>query len=344
MQEKRLPPSAKRLRDARKRGDVVFSADVASSLMFVVLLAFLWGLSGSAIELLWGLWQQSTGVEMFKHPDEQWGQALQHAAAVLLAVCASVCAVAAAAAALGSFMQVGGLAAWGRLAPDAKRLNPGQGLERLFSMRNVVNLGKLLLKTVLLGGLLWSVILGHLGSALRLGYLTPAGQMAAIGQVLLTTLAWAAVVYAVMAVADYAHQRFEFMKQHRMSPDELRREHQDSEGNQLNQSRRRATHFEAVYASVADRVRAATLVVHSRTVALALQYVSADQPPRVVAVGLGGVAEQICRLAREQMLYVELNPSLADQLQRDVALDMVAPQGLADVLLKLLRRAQSLES
>jgi type III secretion protein U len=300
-------------------------------------------LSGSAVDVLRGLWQLSTSADMFRHADERWSEALAHTGMLLIVVCSVVCGVAALAAVAGSFVQVGALAAFSRLAPDAKHMNPGEGLQRMVSMRNLINLVKLLLKTALLGGLLWAVIRGHLGTALRIGHLSPAGQMATIGQVLLSTLSWAAVIYAATAAVDYLHQRFEFTKRHRMSIDDLKREHQETEGSPLTQSRRRSAHLESVYSSVEDRVRAASLVVHSRTVAVALQYLNGADLPRVMAVGQGRVAEQICRLAQEQSLYVELNPELASQLHRDAPADRVVPRTLAEPLSQLLRRAQGLE-
>ena len=240
----------------------------------------------------------------------------------------------------GSFFQVGGVSAWQRLAPDMNRLNPAEGLKRVFSMRSLVNLLKMLAKTGLLAVLMFVVVRGFLYTALKLGYATPAVTMAVGGHVILVCFAWAALIYAVMAAVDYAHQRHEFMKQQRMSIDEVRREHKESDGDPLNASRRRSEHFEAVYASLGDRVRMASAVVHSSRVAVALQYLGDKDLPRVVARGENEVAAQMRRHASEALVPLAFEPGLAERIYEEVPQDMAIPRALYAPVATLLRWAQ----
>ncbi|HEX6706135.1 MAG TPA: EscU/YscU/HrcU family type III secretion system export apparatus switch protein [Albitalea sp.] len=338
--EKRHAPTPKRLRDARKRGDVAFSVDVSSTVVFVAVVAGLWALGHAAFDALHALWVEATGATLIEAPDAHLAQLLAHAATVLLWGMVPVAALAAVAGMLGSFVQVGGLAVWSRITPNANHLNPVEGLKRIVSMRNLVNLAKMLAKTLLLALLLFVVIRGFLGTAVTLGHGTPAAVMAAGAHALLVTFGWAAVVYAAMAAVDYVHQQHEFTKRHRMSFDDVRRERRDAEGDPQIAGRRRAVHAEAVYLSLADRVRAASAVIHSQRVAVALQYLGDKDLPRVIARGEGEVARQIVRLAGEALVPLAEDAGLAERLYDEVPADQPIPRSLYGAVATLLRWAQ----
>jgi type III secretion protein U len=340
MEEKDQKPTPKRLRDARKRGEVVFSHDVANSAIFVLVLAALWMSGSLGFSLLKGLWLQATSAPMLTRPEENFAQLLLVTGETFLWGVLPITAVSLVAAVAASFFQVGGLAAWERLKPDVKRLNPAEGFKRLVSTRNLVNLLKMLFKTGLLAALMYVVIRAHVGQALSLGHAHPATIMGAGAQIVLVTFAWAALIYIVMAGVDYAHQHYEFMKQQRMSLDEVRREYKENEGDPINASRRRSAHFEAVYASLADRVRAASAVIHAGSVAVALQYLGEKDLPRVIARGEGDVAAQIRKFAAEGLIPTEFDPQLAQRLYEDVGLDMPISRPLYERVAQLLRWAQ----
>jgi type III secretion protein U len=339
MSEKKHAPTRRVLRQARRRGEVAYSADVTSALVFAATTGAATALAATWFSSLQGLWQRATGSPVLKHPLDHLVPLLLDAGRVAFGGVLVICAVALAAAAAGGVLQVGGLMAWQRVQPDFGRLNPAQGLNRIFSTRNLVNLVKLLLKTALLAGLMAAVVRTHLQTATGLGHLPPGAQAAAIGQVLLPAFAWAGLVYAAMAGLDHWHQRFEFMKLHRMSHDDLRRDHREAEGDPLNRSRRRSAHFESVYLSLADRVRAASVVVHSRRVAIALQYTGEKDLPRVIARGEGAIAEQLQRLATEVEVPALFDAALAEQLFDEASLDRPIPAGYFEAVAELLRRA-----
>lgn len=343
MAEKQFKPTPRRLREARKRGQVVFSHDVASTLVFVLVVLGLWLFGSNALSMLQELWLQATSRSALTRPDDRFIELMWHSVGVSLWLCMGTVALAALGGLAGSFFQVGGLAAWSRLKPDANRLNPAEGLQRVFSLRSLVNLLKMVLKTLLLAAVVYAVARSYLGTALRMGYLTPAATMSVAGQVLLIACGWAAVVYAAMAGIDYVHERFEFIKEQRMSFEELQREHKESEGDPINRSRRQSAYFEIVYASVADRVRAASAVIHAGDLAVALQYRGERDLPRVIARGEGEAAHQIRRVAAEHLIPTEEGPALAHRLYADVPLDQPIPQSLYAPVARLLRWAQGEE-
>ncbi|WP_431112165.1 EscU/YscU/HrcU family type III secretion system export apparatus switch protein [Variovorax paradoxus] len=343
MAEKDQDPTPKRLRDARKRGEVVFSTDVASTVVFVVVVVSLW-LGGQLIyNLLRELWLHATSTTLLTAPEERFAELLLHTGETLVWGTLPVMALAAVAGIVGSLFQVGGVAAWERLRPDMNRMNPAEGLARIFSTRNVINLLKMSTKTALLAALLFVVVRGFLDTALKLGYARPEGIMTASAHMVLVAFGWAVLIYAVMAAVDYVHEHHEFMKQQRMSIEEVRQEYKEMEGDPINRSRRRTAHFEAVYASLNDRVRAASAVIHSPRVAVALQYLGETDLPRVIARGEGEVAAQIRRFAGEGLIPTEFEPALAERIYDEVPEDQPIPRALYAPVAKLLRWAQGSE-
>lgn len=343
MAEKDQDPTPKRLRDARKRGEVVFSTDVASTVMFVVVVVALW-LGGQLIyNLLRELWLHATSTTLLTAPEDRFAELLLHTGETLVWGTLPVMALAAVAGIVGSLFQVGGVAAWERLKPDMNRMNPAEGLARIFSTRNLINLLKMSTKTALLAALLFVVVRGFLDTALKLGYARPEGIMTASAHMVLVAFGWAVLIYAVMAAVDYVHEHHEFMKQQRMSIEEIRQEYKEMEGDPINRSRRRTAYFEAVYASLNDRVRAASAVIHSPRVAVALQYLGETDLPRVIARGEGDVAAQIRRFAGEGLIPTEFEPALAERIYDEVPEDQPIPRALYAPVAKLLRWAQGSE-
>lgn len=342
--DKQHAPTPRRLRDARKRGEVAFSPDVTSTGTFVACVLALWLFGAAAFGLLRELWRHASSGEVFVQPLAELPQLLQHAQAVLLWAMLVPAVVVGLAGVAGGFFQVGGMAVWSRLRPDVSRLNPAQGLKRVFSTRNLINLAKMLTKTLLLGALMFVVIRSFIGTAIRLGEVSPAAMLLVIAHAVLVTFAWAALIYAVMAGVDYAHQRYEYLKQNRMSTDELRREHKDAEGDPINAGRRRSAHMEMVYASLADRLRSASAVIHSQRVAVALQYLGEKDLPRVLARGEGEVAAQIRRFAADALVPVEFDAALAERLYEEVPLEHPIPRSLYRPVAALMRWAQGLDS
>ena len=343
MAEKDQDPTAKRLRDARKRGEVVFSTDVASTVVFVVVVVSLW-LGGQLIyNLLRELWLHATSTTLLTAPDDRFAELLLHTGETLVWGTLPIMAIAAASGIVGSLFQVGGVAAWERLKPDVNRMNPAEGLARIFSTRSLINLLKMCTKTALLAMLMFVVVRGFVDTALKLGYARPEGIMTAAAHMVLVAFGWAVVIYVVMAMVDYAHEHHEFMKKQRMSIEEIRQEHKEMEGDPINRSRRRSAHFEAVYASLNDRVRAASAVIHSPRVAVALQYLGETDLPRVIARGEGEVAAQIRRFASEGLIPTEFEPALAERIYDEVPEDQPIPRALYAPVAKLLRWAQGSE-
>ncbi|WP_206951740.1 EscU/YscU/HrcU family type III secretion system export apparatus switch protein [Trinickia acidisoli] len=339
MSEKDQDPTDKRLRDARKKGDIVFSAEVSAALVFLVVLAALGSQGQRVVDTLRGLFDAIFAALSSRDPAQSISTVLALAIHGWLTLGIGIVALAGAAAFAISLAQAGGLVAFERIAPSLERLNPAAGLKRMFSMKSVVTLLKTSVKTLILCVTLWVLLRGSLDAPLQAGYLQPDAILAVTGKLLLTLAGWAALIFVAFAALDYAYQQYEFLKRHRMSMDEVRREHREMEGDpHLNSHRRQMAH-EMVFNSLQDRVKMASAVVHSANAAVALCYAGKGKLPWVAARGEGETARRILEWAGEFLVPTAANGPLADVLYESAREYQYIERSLYGRVAELLRWA-----
>ncbi|MBU9541982.1 EscU/YscU/HrcU family type III secretion system export apparatus switch protein [Burkholderia multivorans] len=314
MSEKNQPPTAKRLREAREKGDVPKSAETISSAFFVgvcVALAVGVGTLFARLQALFRLVFDAVGAA---DPSARIAALIDAAARDWATLSAQIVAAGLLLGVLAGFVQVGGVMAWSRLVPQLSRLNPAEGLKNLWSLRNLVNLAKMLLKTALLVATLGWLIVESLDPSVQSGFTRPMSILALIVKLLMLLFGWAALIYVVMALIDIVHQRHEFNRKMKMSIDEVRREHKEDEGDPHIEAKRRQLAREVQFASLPDRIGFASVVVYSPRVAVALHYGGIGTLPWVLARGEGDAAERIVRLARDALRPTLANVGLAQAL------------------------------
>ncbi|WP_175887768.1 EscU/YscU/HrcU family type III secretion system export apparatus switch protein [Burkholderia contaminans] len=314
MAEKDQKPTAKRLREAREKGDVPKSAETISSAFFVgvcVALAVGIGALFARLQALFRLVFDAVGAA---DPSERIAVLIDGAARDWATLSAQIVAAGLLAGLLAGFVQVGGVMAWSRLVPQLSRLNPAEGMKNLWSLRNLVNLAKMLLKTALLVATLGWLIVESLDPSVQSGFTRPISILALIVKLLMLLFGWAALIYIVMALIDIVHQRHEFNQKMKMSIDEVRREHKEDEGDPHIEAKRRQLAREVQFASLSDRIGYASVVVYSPRVAVALYYGGIGTLPWVLARGEGDAAERIVRAARDELRPTLANVGLAQAL------------------------------
>lgn len=314
MTEKDQKPTAKRLREAREKGDVPKSAETISSAFFVgvcVALAVGIGALFARLQALFRLVFDAVGAA---DPSARIAVLIDGAAREWATLSAQIVAAGLLAGLLAGFVQVGGVMAWSRLVPQLSRLNPAEGMKNLWSLRNLVNLAKMLLKTALLVATLGWLIVESLDPSVQSGFTRPISILALIVKLLMLLFGWAALIYIVMALIDIMHQRHEFNQKMKMSIDEVRREHKEDEGDPHIEAKRRQLAREVQFASLSDRIGYASVVVYSPRVAVALYYGGIGTLPWVLARGEGDAAERIVRAARDELRPTLANVGLAQAL------------------------------
>ena len=217
---------------------------------------------------------------------------------------------------------VGGL----NFAPKAmkfkgNRINPISGLKRMFSIKALVELGKSILKVVLLFGIATTIIFQIMPGVINFSSLTLTKMLEVMRYVIPLLIGATLVVLAIIAAIDYFWQRHTHIKQLRMSRQDLKDEFKQTEGSPEVKAKIRRMQSETATRSARqrealDNVANATAVITNPThFAVALKYEVGDQSaPIILAMGRGIIAQQIIERADSAQVSVFRSPILARAL------------------------------
>jgi flagellar biosynthesis protein FlhB len=337
--DKTEAPSQKRLDDARKEGRVPRSRELTAAAVMVsaglVLLV-----SGRSIGTKLGdLMRAGLSISPERAFDSAaMTQALGDLSVAALWAIAPVLGLTLVVA-LAAPLAIGGWAFSGQsLAPDFSRLSPVSGVARMFSLRSAVELGKALGKFAIVGTAGALVLWNNADRLLGLGS-EPVD--AAIGhsiQIAGQALIWLTAALVVIAAIDVPFQLWQFYRDMRMTREETRQEHKESEGSPEMKGRIRAMQREMAERRMMDEVpKADVIIVNPTHFAVALRYDEKTmRAPRVVAKGVDLMAARIREVATEHRVPIFEAPPLARALHRSVEIGDEIPTGLYVAVAKVL--------
>lgn len=344
-QAKTEQPTIKRLRDLRKKGDVAKSADVPATAAVLAAVVY-FSLAGA--QFLTGLTAllEKAATADFRTLDSaasvaDWTHGLLLEGLHLIW---PFLLTLLAASALAGFLQVGGVFSFEAVKPQLSRASPAQGLQRVFSRNSVIELLKLIVKTLLLIAIIWLLARQLISTLLQSHWLETA-QLLPLSTRVLGILSWAALCgFLLITIFDVWFQRWDYRRRNMMTIEEVRREHREMEGDPQIRSRRRQLHQEVTNATMLNNLRRANVVVVNPThIAVALYYEAGDTDlPIVVAKGEGELAREIRRIAEEEGIPVMQNVDLARRLQATAAVDQYIPDELIEPVAEVLRWARSI--
>ena len=213
------------------------------------------------------------------------------------------------------------------LKPKIEKIDPMKGLKRLFSLRAVAEFVKGILKLLIVGTATAMIAIPELSgieqyAGADIGLLLEKIWLLAI-KILIAVIA----IMAVIAGLDFMYQRYEFNKQQRMTKQEVKDEHKQTEGDPIVKSRLRQIRTERARQRMMAAVPQADVVVTNPThFAIALQYDPATMAaPLCVAKGIDFIALKIREIAEAHDISVVENPPLARALHQAVEVDEEIP-------------------
>jgi flagellar biosynthetic protein FlhB len=216
------------------------------------------------------------------------------------------------------------------LLPDFMRLSPLAGLKRLFGLRGASELGKALLKLLVVGGVCAAIVSWLFADVLALGRLAPRDAVGRGAGLLSWAFVWLSASLALVAAVDVPLQLFQFKRSLRMTRQELRDESKELDGRPETKQRIRQMQQTLARRRMMHKVPTADVVIVNPThFAVALKYDAKKmRAPRVLAKGADMVAANIRRIAEEHRVPVFESPKLARALYRSTDLNKEIPQGL----------------
>jgi len=235
-------------------------------------------------------------------------------------------------------MQTGFIFSLQPLMPNFNRLSPKMGFERFFSVRSLVQLVFSLAKLVIIGKIAYDMIMKVMPEIMTLQD-AEVGQIAAFcGKFTVDVLVRLIMFLFVIALFDYAYQRWDFEKNLRMSKEDVKDEMKRHEGNPQVKSRIRTIQMQIGRQRMMKSVPTADVVITNPThYAVAVKYDIENMPaPQVVAKGARLIAEQIKRIAYENNVPVVENKPLARGLFKSCEVGDSIPAQLYQAVAEIL--------
>ena len=329
--EKTEEPSARRLQQARERGQVPRSRELVNFATMIGGSATLIAIGGTLAGRMSHIMRSSLSIDAdrLRGADAMSNSLAEAAVGALLALLPLFGTVSALV--LLASVALGG---WNfspaAMTPDFSRMSPISGLGRLFGLHGVSELGKALLKCVVIGGVCAGIVSWLFKDVMALGHMAPRAAIGRGAGLLGWAFVWLCASLAIVAVIDVPLQLFQFNRQLRMTRQELRDEAKESDGRPETKQRIRQMQQQLARRRMMHKIPTADVVIVNPThFAVALKYDPKNmRAPRVLAKGVDLVAANIRRIAEEHRVPVFESPKLARALYKSTDLNKEIPAGL----------------
>ena len=337
--EKTEQPTAKKLRDARERGNVAKSKDLSAAIELI----------GAILLLRYGGWFMAEyalnfalRVLSFDMPNLEipfgkeiipyaidWFLRIAIILAPFLAMVALVAMIA-------NLLQIGFLFTTEPLKLNFNKLNPVAGLKRLFSLRNVVMLVMNIAKLCIIVPIAWLTIRAELENVMMMVEMEAPGTFIYVTRTVLDLALKLAIILFILGVADYMYQKYKYTNELKMTKQEVKEEYKQMEGDPRIKQKRRQIQMQQAMQRMMSEVPQAEVVVRNPThFAVAISCKPDMEFPVVVAKGKDKVAEKIINIALEAGVPTYENPPLARELFRNVDVGQAIPSHLYEVVAKI---------
>ena len=343
--EKTEEPTGKRLSDARKKGQVAKSKEIATCTtllaFFVVLLLWLERLAFQAEMFFPSVYNQMDsviGLYDGQLPFLGIRRLFTRVLLEVLVMCAPFFAVGFVVAFVSNLVQVGWKWTTEPMKPKLSKMNPLSGIKKLFSKQSLFDLLIAIVKIALISLIVYNYITGRQES-LYLIYDMPVRQaMEAMGDIIIQLGLRISVLYAVVAVADFIYQKRKFHEDMKMTKQEVKDEMKNDEGDPQIKSKQRQRMREASMRRMMQQLPQADVVITNPThYAVAVLY-DADRytAPVVLAKGADHLAQRIKDIAAEHDIEIVENKALARMLYANVEIGELVPPELYKAVAEVL--------
>lgn len=322
-------PSERKISKAKEEGDTAISQDAKSFIMLLGMLFVVWLL----LPLLFK-WFYMMSVKFIENP-ESIPTDTKHIQLLFLHVMLGILKILSIPFLIfmilgitASIAQTGFIYAPKKLMPDWNKLNIFAALPKFINMKKVVESLKGIIKIAVIAIIAILVIKPYLENVNLMPTMDTMAILAFIHKVVVLLIFTVVIAVLIIALADFAWQKYTHLKKLRMTKQEVKDEYKQMEGDPLVKSRIRQVRMERARHRMMDNVPKADVVIVNPThYAVALQYdIETMDAPQVVAKGLDHLALRIRELAEANDVPIVENPPLARALFASVELDQSIPE------------------
>jgi type III secretion protein U len=347
MGEKTEQATPKKLRDAKKKGQVAKSQDLPSAFTFIVSIWVTLGLGHYMYDKLSSFLIGT--FRMIGHGDMLYAiQELMMSGIVLIfMVSLPVLVVTSMVGVAVTFLTVGPVFAPEVFKFDPKKFDPVQNLKAKFKLKTLVELIKSLFKITLACWIIYTVMWKSLPVLIQTVGLKAGPAMFVFNAFLMEVLIKVGLLFIIIAVADFAYQKKDFAKEMKMEKFEVKQEYKNTEGDPHIKSKRRQIAQEIAYSEgpTGGVKRAQAVVTNPTHIAVAIGYnKEMDSAPYILAMGQDILAERIVMIASQNKIPVIRNIRLARKLWDEGEVHEYVPEDTYEALAEVLRWISALNT
>jgi flagellar biosynthetic protein FlhB len=335
--EKTEEPTAKRKADARKKGQVGKSQEINAAFVLLAGFMVLKVLGGNAVA---EIMNYSTYIYGNLNVDINEESIMQMFIGMIILLAKTSIPLMVFIMIIGLAMnlaQVGLNFSTETISFDPNKLNPINGAKRMFSKRSLVELIKSLLKIIIIGYFIITYLKDEVFQIPKLIYMDIFAGLNKMSDTIFFLAFKIIGVFIVMAVLDFAYQKWQNLQDLKMSKQEVKEEFKQQEGDPKIKGKIRQKQRQMAMARMMQEVPQADVIVTNPThFAVALKYQSGMSAPIVIAKGQDLVAQKIKEIARESKVPIVENKPLARALFAAVEIGAAIPQELYKAVAEVL--------
>ncbi len=326
-------PTPRRLRQLREKGQIPRSQEVVSGILMLVIFLYLWFSWDLQFQRLQALIQVPAtfyGIAF----DEALERLLERAAKDFFLLVSPFVLLILVAGILANGLQFGFIFSVDPVLPKFEKINPVKGFKRIFSLKNMFETVRAIIKTGLLSAIVYWVISANLADLLKLPYCNLHCVPPLTSHLTWKIAAWTAPVLLVLGAIDFLFQRYIYLRDHKMTREEAKKDHKESEGDPLIKGRRKEIHQEIIQDDSLRRISEATVILTGAHGLVGVKYQQGVTPlPVIVGIGRGpAMTGKLLAMARRRKIPLVRDEALATGLiNRATAGQPVPRQYLAAV-------------
>jgi flagellar biosynthetic protein FlhB len=346
-QDKTEDPTAQKLKKARDDGQVARSMELPAAVIVIGSIALLMVTGSWVMTRLSAVFAQGFVFDrqLIEKPlllPAHFGEHLLAAFVLVMPIILFTMV----AAVIASGLTGGYLFSLGAVMPKGSKLNLISGLKRIFGTHALVELGKAILKFVLVATVLWWSLMANMDSLIQIGQMGLEPALDAAGKMILQSGLWVSLSLAVIALIDVPWQKHSFTKRMRMSKQEVKDEYKQMEGSPEVKAQIRRRQREMANSRMMDRIKDADVVItNPEHFAVALEYdPTGDGAPIMVAKGSDHMAALIRAEAKNHGIHIFEAAPLARAIYFTTEVERQVPEDLYHAVAQVIAYVFSLEA
>ncbi|MBX7067658.1 MAG: type III secretion system export apparatus subunit SctU [Parachlamydiales bacterium] len=347
MAEKTEKATPKKLKDARKKGQIAKAQDMPAAMTFIVsimgTLAALRYIYDNIVNFLLLMFKaaQQNETNLAEKAPSYFLLASQVILNTSLPIMGIVCFVGI----LVSFLVNGPVFSLEAMKFDFKKLNPIDGIKNKFKMRTLVELLKSIAKITGAGIIIYLIVMQSLPNIIATVLMPVLGCAAVVNDFLFTAALRVGIFFVLVALFDLAFQKKNFAKEMKMEKFEVKQEYKDTEGDPMIKGKRREMFREIAYQEGPRSARRAKAIITNPThIAVALKYNPPEEvAPIILTMGAGYIAEAIIKIGVENNIPIMRNVDLARELYSKGKISDYIPEDTYEAVAQILKWIDSLE-